>query len=625
MDAPRLEALTGPLKSSQFSLPVGEITVGRGEDSAIRIPHNSASREHCVFRHEPDGAILVRDLGSRNGTIVNGTRIAGECRIGAGDEIHVGVSLFVLMYPTVELPQNVVGAISGADSHFLTRSTVHAAPMTAQIIRLFDGLLKASVSLGSVSSYEEWEQALWEAVFTLTGAARAAIAQPETGPRSSAGELAGVTRKAWESRVRISLHQDLVRRAYTQDQTVLGQVGNIAVIVAPMRTAAGSGLLYLEGELFSEDELHAIAAIATIAGLAWERVSEIVQLKNENERLWSQIDHDLVGQSQAVGKVIEFIAKVAPVQANVLLLGESGTGKDLVAKAIHRNSKRARKPFIVVNCGSIPASLVESELFGHERGAFTGAVAARPGLFESAAGGTVFLDEVSELPLSTQPALLRVIQNREVRRVGGTRTIPLDFRLIAASNTDLDKLVQQGGFRVDLYHRLGVVSQRVPPLRERGDDIGILARHFVRKFATRSRPSCHGLSTKALSMLASYRWPGNVRELENAIEQAVVLGGSPLIEADDLPEPIRDAAGPRGTGLFHESVATAKRRVVQEALESSGTFVEAARILGVNVTYLHRLVTNLGLRETLRRTNGATARDPEGALELADTEEFLDR
>jgi transcriptional regulator with PAS, ATPase and Fis domain len=281
----------------------------------------------------------------------------------------------------------------------------------------------------------------------------------------------------------------------------------------------------------------------------------------------------------------------------ILFLGVSGTGKDLVAKAIHRNGPRASKPYITVNCGAIPEALIESELFGAERGAFTGASALRKGLFESAHGGTIFLDEVSELPLALQPTLLRVLQNREVWRLGGTRAIPLDFRLIAASNRDLAEMVEQGRFRADLYHRLRVVSRIISPLRDRLEDVPVLAQHFVTKFAARSRPGCRGISKAALRALSAYAWPGNVRELENAIERAIVLGNSSQIELEDLPETLSELPGlwPHSGG-FHEGVATAKRQLVQDALDRGGTFVEAAKILKVHPNYLHRLVNALGLR-----------------------------
>jgi len=596
MDAPKLEILTGPLKSSTYSLPAGDVTVGRGDENLVKIPHSSVSRQHCVFHQDKDGAISVRDLGSRNGTLVNGALITGERQLNPGDEIHVGTSLLILTSAESSQPKALI-AVDGNGSRFLTQDTIQAAPITAQVVRLLDALLKASVALGTARSFLEWEAILLDSVFALTGASRAGVATPDSLMSGSQHTIEGRTREAREMRCSLSLPASLVRRATSQNQVLMDRVGDSAVIVAPIRAAAGAGILYLEGPTFSEDELHAVAAVATLCGLAWERVTATTQLEAENRRLWSQIEHDLIGESESAGKLIEFISKVAPVASNVLLLGESGTGKDLVAKAIHRNSPRAGKPYIAVNCGAVPPSLIESELFGVERGAFTGAMALRKGLFEAAQGGTILLDEISELPLQVQPALLRVLQNRELRRLGGTRTIPVDFRLIAASNRDLAKMVEQGRFRPDLYHRLSVVMQTILPLRERHHDIPVLAKHFLTRLAGRSRPSCKGFSKAALSALSAYRWPGNVRELENAIERAVVLGDSDLIEISDLPDSIQElAAISARSGRYHEGVADAKRRLIQEALHGGGSFVEAAHILGVQPNYLHRLVTNLGLR-----------------------------
>jgi transcriptional regulator with PAS, ATPase and Fis domain len=273
-----------------------------------------------------------------------------------------------------------------------------------------------------------------------------------------------------------------------------------------------------------------------------------------------------------------------------------------------RASSVAEPTYIPVNCGAIPESLIESELFGAERRAYTGAATTRRGLFEAAAGGTVFLDEISALPLALQPALLRMLQNREARRLGGTRTIGLYFRLIAASNQDLGEMVTRGRFRADLFHRLRVVSRTIAPLRGRPEDIAGLAEHFVKKFAARTRPGCRGIGKFALRALTVYRWPGNVRELENSIERAVVLGSNPLIEMEDFPETITENSALEGhSGRFHEGVTAAKRKLVQDALARAGSFVEAAGILEIHPNYLHRLVNHLGIAASRARATLVTS------------------
>ena len=308
--------------------------------------------------------------------------------------------------------------------------------------------------------------------------------------------------------------------------------------------------------------------------------------------------HDMVGDSAPMRAVYERIRKMAPSDCTVLICGETGTGKELAARAIHQNSPRARRPFIVVNCAALTESLLESELFGHERGAFTGAVALKKGKFEVADGGTIFLDEIAELAPALQAKFLRVLQHHEFDRVGGSRTIKVDVRVIAATNQDLQTGVASGRFRQDLWYRLNVVSVTMPPLRERRGDIAMLAPHFAARYSRGRRVE---ISREALDALRAYDWPGNVRELENAIERAVVLGGSDRIVADDLPEAVLESsvALPDGAAAaYHRAVIETKRRLILDAIErSGGNYTAAARLLGINPTYLHRLVKNLQLRD----------------------------
>ena len=308
--------------------------------------------------------------------------------------------------------------------------------------------------------------------------------------------------------------------------------------------------------------------------------------------------NELIGESPPMKQIGRVIAKVASVDSTVLICGETGTGKELVARTIHDHSRRASKRFAAINCATLSEPLLESTLFGHERGAFTGAVATKPGLFEIAHGGTVFLDEVGELPSAVQARLLRVIQEREFERVGGTFTLKTDVRLLAATNRDLKRAVAEHTFRDDLYFRLNVIAVSMPPLRDRRDDIERLALHFVRKHAARCRRPVVGISREALQALVAYRWPGNVRELENAIERAVVMSGSHCIQPDDLPSDVLDTSSiPEESLNLSGTVTSSKRALVRLALEQAdGDYARAARQLGVHVNSLHRLITRLGLR-----------------------------
>jgi transcriptional regulator with PAS, ATPase and Fis domain len=313
----------------------------------------------------------------------------------------------------------------------------------------------------------------------------------------------------------------------------------------------------------------------------------------------------MVGDSGPMKDVYRFIAKVAPTEATVLVLGESGTGKELIARAIHRNSNRAQAPIAAINCAAITETLLESELFGYEKGAFTGAVAQKKGRLEAANGGTVFLDEIGELAPSLQAKLLRVLQDHELVRVGGTQSIKIDVRVIAATNRDLAAQVRAGSFREDLYYRLNVVSVRAPALRERRDDIPALAQYFVEKCSARCKRRVAGISPEALTCLSAYDWPGNVRELENAIERAVVLGSTDMLMADDLPDAVLETASTAtpGAATFHESVAEHKRELIIEAVKASGgNYTEAARKLGLHPNYLHRLIRLLDIRDVVKKT-----------------------
>ncbi len=375
-----------------------------------------------------------------------------------------------------------------------------------------------------------------------------------------------------------------------------------------------TGIFYLEGqhpeEPFDQNHLEIMTGVANLASLARENVRHWEGLKDENRTLRSQIDleHDMVGTSARMREVLELVQRVAPTASTVLIQGESGTGKELVARAIHRNSPRAERPFMAINCAAIAESLLESELFGHERGAFTGAVTQKKGKIEAAEGGTLFLDEIGELAPGMQAKLLRVLQEREFEPVGGTRSIKADVRVIAATNRSLQEAVQAGRFRDDLYYRLNVVTITTPPLRERREDIAVLAENFMAKMSKKCKVAQKRLSPQAQELLKQYDWPGNVRELENAIERAVVLGAAAEILPEDLPEAVLEHAG-AGTTLdakFLSAVKENKKQLVVQALEqANGYYVDAAKILGLHPNSLLRLIRNLGLRSPGKPGSGS--------------------
>lgn len=340
--------------------------------------------------------------------------------------------------------------------------------------------------------------------------------------------------------------------------------------------------------------------------LAVKNAMEHRQLVEENQRLKRSLRErfsyqNIIGKSAPMQQVFDLIAQVAPRRSTVLIQGESGTGKELVAKAIHAASGRADAPFIAINCGNIPSDLLESELFGHVRGAYTGATSAKKGLFEAADGGTLFLDEVATISMEIQSKLLRVIQEREFRRLGGLENIKVDVRIIAATNTDLQTAVRQGTFRDDLYYRLNVIVIKVPPLRERSDDIPLLAEHFIRKYAEEGQRDDLYLETAALRVLMDYNWPGNVRELENVIERAVVLSTGKRISADLFPKNITIPAPenhivPESASL-KERVGNYEKAIILAALEKTDwNQKKAAQLLSVNATTLSEKLKRLKIK-----------------------------
>jgi transcriptional regulator with PAS, ATPase and Fis domain len=358
-------------------------------------------------------------------------------------------------------------------------------------------------------------------------------------------------------------------------------------------------------EEFDETHFELLSMIATVGSFALEHAAHMEHLEEENSGLKRDLEirHELVGDSSAMTELGRQISLAAPTDSTVLIQGESGTGKELVARAVHRNSKRSNGPFVAINCGAISESLLESELFGHEKGAFTGALAQKKGKFELASGGTLFLDEVGELPASIQVKLLRVLQEREIERLGGTKPIKVNIRLIAATNRDLEAAVARKEFRHDLFFRLKVVTIETPALRQRSDDILHLARYFVARFSRDQARTVHGIAPEAEWILRRYHWPGNVRELQNIIERAIVVGATDMVLPKDLPNEILKSEsigdGSESLNLKEVGIAAQREAVEKAYLRTNGNWKDAADLLGRNRTEIYKVIKRLGMGHLL--------------------------
>jgi len=632
----RLEAVSGPLKGKIFSLAEEEISIGRDPSNQISLLDSLVSRRHCVIRREATVFRLL-DLESRNSTFVSGVPVRDRVLV-PGDQIRVGNSVLIFQGPGGESTTDAsfqleATAAPGAatvilrkeDALYLQPPKPEGLPATPRTVRDLNVLLDFSRTLNSVRGLAAVQEKALEAVLAAVPADQAAILLSDEGWDGFSSITGRDRRHGANQPVRAShtilnqvLQENLgVLSTDVQSDHVYREAESLlerrvhSVVAVPLEVRGKAlGVLYLEasspGSRFDSDLLQLVTTLGNITALAIENARHLERLDGENRRLHEElsITHSMVGESKAMREVYEFVSRVAGRDSTVLIFGESGTGKELVARAVHLNSPRKDKPFVAINCAAITETLLESELFGHERGSFTGAIAQKKGKLEVAEGGTVFLDEIGELALPMQAKLLRVLQEREFERVGGTRPIKLDVRLIAATNRDLKEASRTGVFRSDLYYRLNVVSLQMPPLRERRDDIPLLAAFFAAQHGEKVKRKVAGISPEARACLMRYDWPGNVRELENAIERAVVLGSTEVILAEDLPEAILEetAAAGEPVNALAEGIREAKKVLIERAIEqANGNYTEAAKILGVHANHLFRLIRTLNLKPKRQR------------------------
>jgi transcriptional regulator with GAF, ATPase, and Fis domain len=631
--SPRLIARAGPLEGTSIALVEDETTIGRDKDCTLPMESDTLlSRRHCAVVRQGN-VFTIRDLGSYNGTYVNDVAVEDR-RLEHGDEIRIGSSVFQfdadedaalldaarvqleegewLSTPAIAVPRS---GIQHLNPDALLQTIAAPRPRGRPPSRMVKAILDVCRAVSSTTRIDQLQQQLLGAVLDAVPARRAAIllVERDGGDFTSARHRAreggeepfriprAVVERVVDERVALCVNDaprsDALSASRTIQQAMIRSIAAVPIVAGEVL----QGVIYADASdpavRFAEEDVELLMGVAELAAKPLAAAVRAARLEREHERLLNELAgrSPLIGGSDRMRAVHRFIMKVGASDSTVLVSGPSGTGKELVARAIHRASRRFGRPFVAINCAAVADTLLESEFFGHEKGAFTGAIAQKRGKLEEADGGTIFLDEIGELALPLQAKLLRVLQEREFERVGGTRPVKVDIRVIAATNRQLDQESQRGTFRQDLYFRLNVVSD-IPPL----------AHHFVEKHAKASRRRVTGVSDAAMSRLMAYEWPGNVRELENAIERAIVLGTTEEILPDDLPEALLEVPGAASPGDsatdYHHAVNELKRRLILRAMEhANGNYTAAAKLLALHPNYLHRLITNMQLRPLIRR------------------------
>ncbi len=553
MSLARLVVIEGPDAGREFELPMRGGVVGRGDGSLVQLTDPTVSRQHGLIELR-DGALCWVDDSGKSRTLING-RPSALHALAAGDEVVIGATKLVYLpvdgvavtkassHVTMEVGSRQLAALTGDPGD--QRARRHLATL-AQL----GDRLRAEAAAGR----DAVARAACDAALTALGAHRAFVLSISQAVRGRVTPVAAAV--ANTEVTQLQAPADLVDKVGQGKHIVTAETGGRALIAAPVHGAGDDviGILWIDRKGSPWDQIDTLAAgcLAHFTAAAWVGADARDQLVRRADALEEQLngplaEADFVGRSAAAQRVIAFVTRVGPSDATVLLGGESGSGKEMVARAIHRASRRARGPCVAVNCAALTESLIESELFGHEKGAFTGATEKKAGRFEMADRGTLFLDEVGELPLGLQTKFLRVLEERRFERVGGQKAIEVDVRVVAATNRDLAEMVKRGTFREDLYYRLSVIHIEVPPLRERLDDVPLLADFFLGRFRGQAARRISGFAPDALAAMTRYAWPGNVRELRNAVERAIVLGDREQIVAADLPPQVLAAAAPPRT------------------------------------------------------------------------------
>lgn len=633
-----------------FRLTSGQVTtVGRAPTNRVVIPDDICSRNHCeVFQTK--GEWILRDLGSRNGTLIDGTRVTEEWKLTEGDQIQIGEFYLVFTHEITKAGEDVTGELDdGTETYDGTATMESSSPeilhrrnrtrfhpgataddeisrdRTSQELA---NLYRLALEMGSAADSRQLADIVLDGLFENIRADIGAILLLGENKKPRPDELAitvyrtreDIEDKSYE-KVSGSLssivltNQEAVLARDIKDDSRLSETGSLeklqarSVICAPIRTPDSvHGLVHLYttkgNRKLGVEDLEYTLAVADQFALALENLQHreklkdgLAKAKDEAKGLRNQlgIESELVGSSPAMQSLKELIGRIAPTDATVLIRGESGVGKELVSRAIHFGSDRRNGPFICMNCAALSETLLESELFGHEKGSFTGASGRKIGKFEQANRGTLFLDEVGEMSLSIQAKFLRVLEGHPFERVGGGSQIQVDVRVLAATNRDLEKAIEEKKFRQDLFYRLFVVEVAIPNLRDHATDIPLLANHFLNRFVERTGRKITGFAKDAMELLVNYEWPGNVRELQNTIDRAVILSRNEQVEAADIQ---LSTLTPTTANGNNPEVKVANRDITLERLEKEHILSTldrtnwkksmAAQILGIERSTLDR-------------------------------------
>jgi transcriptional regulator with GAF, ATPase, and Fis domain len=602
---PRIVAISGPLKGSKFPLGPFDLLIGKGRSCHVRLDDPLVSAKHCGIAHEGEHPVMWDTSGT--GTFVNGFHFPGKF-LFHGDRIRVGHSIFIYLDRTDEDVDNAMLIKTVAEEEWdrkieSNQSGLRAAAYEPAITTILDALLEFNNKINATRDTDAIHSHVFEMIFRVMPVEGVAILVAD--PAGDGILSATYRRIGLQNGEPFPLDDNVTQKAMSQDGPVYGDK---AVCVPLVAAGTKVGFIYAvmaaDGfEWFTAGHMRLLIAIAGSTAVALEHARYVSWLEGENRLLKEAInaEHEMIGRSEKMQRVYQRVTRAAGSEVTVLITGESGTGKELVAKALHRNSPRSQNAMYFVNCAAFTDALLGSELFGHEKGAFTGADKQRQGLFEFANGGTVFLDEIGECSLTLQADLLRLIQQKEFKRLGSNQILHANVRLIAATNVDLEKAVKEGRFRRDLYFRLDKIRIEMPRLADRRDDIQLLVAEFIKKHGhirTGPYPRVQGVTPEVRQIFLSYDWPGNVRELENVIESAIALGASAYIGTEDLPASLTGATPkPAELGDWVTELNASKRRIVEKALQmTSGHRAEAGRRLKLNPKYFSALCKELNIK-----------------------------